>query len=58
MHLKPDPDAVEFLRQFRLMFIFVIYGAMHFVGYSSFWSRSRRKHSSKQKRNEEPKDGK
>lgn len=39
MHLKPDPDAVEFLRQFGLAFVFVIFGAIHFVGYSSLWPR-------------------
>lgn len=57
MHLKPDPDAVEFLRQFGLMFIFVIFGALRFVGYASLWPRSKRKHSSEYKRKEEPKDG-
>ena len=56
MHLKPDPDAVEFLRQFALMFIFVIFGALHFVRYASLWPRSRRKHSSKHKHNDAPKD--
>ena len=51
MHLKPDPDAVEFLKQFGLMFVFVIYGAIHFVGYGSLWSRSKRKHSSEREHN-------
>jgi hypothetical protein len=55
MHLKPDPVAVEFLRQFGLLFVFVIFGAIHFVGYASFWPRSRRKHSSKHKHDDEPK---
>ena len=55
MHLKPDPDAVEFLRQFGLLFLFVIFGAMGFMRYSSTWSRSKRKHSSKYKHNDEPK---
>jgi hypothetical protein len=54
MHLKPDPDAVEFLRQFGLLFIFVIFGAMRVMRYSSTWSRTRRNHSSKHKQNDEP----
>jgi len=58
MHLKPDPDAVEFLRQFGLLFVFVIFGAMYFMRYSSLWPRSRRKRSSKHERNEERKDEK
>jgi hypothetical protein len=58
MHLKPDPDAVEFLRQFGLLFVFVIFGAMYFMRYSSLWPRSRRKRSSKHKRNDEPKGDK
>jgi len=33
MHLKPDPVAVEFLRQFGLMFVLVIVGAMYFMRY-------------------------
>lgn len=55
MHLKPDPAAVEFLRQFGLMFLFVIFGAMSFMRYSSTWSRSKRKPSSKHKQNDESK---
>ena len=35
MHLKPDPDAMEFLRQFGLLFLFVIFGAIDFMRYSS-----------------------
>lgn len=58
MHLKPDPDAVEFLRQFGLLFVFVIFGAIHFVGYGSIWSRTKHRHSSKHKDNDEPKDEK
>ena len=58
MHLKPDPVAVEFLKQFGLAFVFVIYGAMYFMRYSSLWPRSRRKRSKKHKRNEERKDEK
>jgi len=54
MHLKPDPDAVEFLRQFGLLFLFVIVGALYFMRYSSTWSRSKRRHSSKHKHNNEP----
>jgi len=53
MHLKPDPVAVEFLQQFGLMFVLVIVGAMSFMRYSSTWPRSKRKHSSKHKRNDE-----
>ncbi|MGH9636523.1 MAG: hypothetical protein ACRD72_16955, partial [Candidatus Angelobacter sp.] len=53
-----DPDAVEFLRQFGLAFVFIIFGAIHFVGYSSLWPRSRRKHSSKHKHNDQPKGDK
>lgn len=53
MHLKPDPDAVEFLRQFGLLFLFVIFGAMNFMRYRSTWSRSKRKHSFKHKHNDE-----
>lgn len=55
MHLKPDPVAVEFLKQFGLAFLFVIFGAMSFMRYRSSWPRSRRKHSSKHKHNPEPK---
>jgi fatty-acid desaturase len=58
MHLKPDPVAVEFLKQFGLLFLFVIFGAMRVVGYSSLWSRSRRKHSSKHKHSDEPRGDK
>jgi hypothetical protein len=57
MHLKLDPDAVEFLRQFGLLFLFVIFGAMGFMRYSSSWSRSKRKHSSKHKHNDDSKKG-
>ena len=56
MHLKPDPVGVEFLRQFGLMFVFVIFGAIWFVRYSSLWPRSKRRPSSKHKRNDEPED--
>jgi hypothetical protein len=45
MHLKPDPVAVEFLRQFGLMFVLVFVGALYF--YRSGWPRSRRKHFTK-----------
>lgn len=57
MHLKPDPDAVEFLRQFGLLFLFVIFGAMSFMRYRSTWSRSKRKHSSKHKPEDDSKKG-
>jgi len=56
MHLKPDPVAVEFLKQFALMFIFVIYGAIHLVGYASLWPRLKQKHSYKHERDEKRKD--
>jgi hypothetical protein len=56
MHLKPDQDAVEFLKQFGLLFVFVIFGALYFMRYRSSWPRSRRKNSSKHKHNDEPKN--
>jgi hypothetical protein len=56
MHLKPDPVAVEFLRQFGLLFVFVIFGAISFMKYRYLWPRSKRKHSSKHKHNDKPKD--
>jgi hypothetical protein len=58
MHLKPDPAAVEFLKQFGLLFLLVIFGAMYVMRYSSTWSRTRRKHSSKHKHSDEPKGDK
>ncbi|MBZ5490087.1 MAG: hypothetical protein LAO76_04040 [Acidobacteriia bacterium] len=54
MHLKPDPVAVEFLKQFGLALLFVIFGAMSFMRYGSTWSK--RKRSSKHKHNDEPKN--
>jgi len=56
MHLKPDPVAVEFLRQFGLLFVLVMLSTLYLS--HSGWSRSRRKHSAKHKHKEEPKDDK
>jgi|1185.fasta_scaffold00719_4 hypothetical protein len=57
MHLKPDPDAVDFLRKFGLMFLWVIYGAMWVMSYRFSWPSSKHKRFSKRKRNDEPKGG-
>ena len=38
MHWKPDPVGLEFLKQFGLMFLFVIYGAFQVIS----WLPSRR----------------
>jgi len=55
MHLKPDPVAVEFLKQFGLMFLFVIFGAMSVMRYGSIWRSSKHRRSSKPKHEDEPK---
>jgi len=56
MHLKPDPVAVEFLWQFGLLFVLVMLSTLYFR--RSGWPRSRRKHSSKHKHKDEPKNDK
>ena len=56
MHLKPDPVAVEFLRQFGLMFVLVMLSTLYLR--RSSWPRSRHKYSSKHKHNDKPKDDK
>lgn len=55
MHLKPDPVAVEFLKQFGWAFLFVIFGAMWLAGYGSIWRSSKHKRSPKPRHKDEPK---
>jgi hypothetical protein len=56
VHLKPDPVAVEFLRQFGLAFLFVIFVAMRVVSYGSIWRWSKHKRSPKISDKDKPKD--
>jgi hypothetical protein len=55
VHLKPDPVAVEFLKQFGLAFLYVIFGAMWVMSYGSFWRSSKRRRSAKPRHKDEPK---
>jgi hypothetical protein len=55
VHLKPDPVAVEFLKQFGLAFLYVIFGAMWVMSYGSFWRSSKHRRSAKSRHKDEPK---
>jgi hypothetical protein len=55
VHLKPDPVAVEFLKQFGLAFLYVISGAMSVVSYGSIWHSSKQRRSIKPRHKDEPK---
>jgi len=55
VHLKPDPVAVEFLKQFGLAFVYVIFGAMWVMRYGSIWRSSKHKRTSKPRHKDEPK---
>jgi hypothetical protein len=55
VHLKPDPVAVEFLKQFGLAFLLVIFGAMWVMSYGSIGLFSKHKRSSKPRHKDEPK---
>jgi hypothetical protein len=53
LHLKPDPVAVEFLKQFGLAFLCVMFGAMWVMSYGSFWRSSKHRRSSKPRHKDE-----
>jgi hypothetical protein len=55
VHLKPDPVAVEFLKQFGLAFLCVISGAMWVMSYGSIWRSSKNRRSSRPRHKDEPK---
>ena len=55
VHLKPDPVAVEFLKQFGLLFLLVIVGAMCVVRNRSGWRSSKHMRAFKPRYKDEPK---
>jgi hypothetical protein len=52
---KTRPGCYRVSPTVRMAFIFVIYGAIHFMSYGSLWPSSKRRHSSKNRRSS--KDG-